>query len=92
MMSAFEIRKIRRNLAEGYRETKGLKNGHCNRRACQAPLDGKPQAYMGDHETFTNERLYYCLPCAKQFNDWDDKIGEPRRCTVDHETLTASEP
>lgn len=83
-MTPFEMRKSTRNLEEGYKETKGLKDGHCNRSACQASLFGKPQSWMRDHETFTDYRLYYCEPCTRLFNEFDDKyaVGH-RRCTME---------
>lgn len=85
-MSLFEISKRKRNLREGYPETKGLKDGHCNRGGCCQPLAGRPQFFMTDHETFTDERLYYCPECADQFNRWDKHNGTPMRCTYDPET------
>lgn len=30
----------------------------------------------------TNGRYYYCATCAIDFNTWDDRVREPRRCTV----------
>lgn len=86
-MTAFERNKRQRNIADGYKETKGLQNGHCNRRACQAPLstpDGRPlpQSYMRDHETASDGKLFYCLPCTRQFDEADARFGDPRRCTV----------
>lgn len=81
----FEQRKRNRNLKAGYLETKGLKGGYCNRSACQAPLSGEwslgPQWSMRDHETFTDERLYYCDRCARMFNGDDAKMGLEPRCT-----------
>lgn len=58
---------------------KGEKDGLCNRTACQRPLAGHPQWYMIHHST--KAKVFYCQPCAFQFNDWDDRCGEPRRCT-----------
>lgn len=83
-MTPFEQDKRRRNLAEGFKETKGLKDGHCNRRACQAPLAGQRQSSMRDHETFTADgRLYYCAPCTHLFNEADRQFqrDNPPRCT-----------
>ncbi len=87
-MTVFEREKRARNLTDGYKETKGLRGGHCNRAACQAPLtdpDGGllPQSSMRDHERFTDGRLYYCWPCTLQFNEADDRFREPRRCTME---------
>jgi hypothetical protein len=78
----FEDEKRRRNLTAGYEETKGLKDGHCNRRACQAPLAGRPQSSMEDHELMTDGRLYYCLPCTRRFDDADEQFQPhlPKRC------------
>lgn len=87
-MTPFEKDKRKRNLADGYKETKGLKGGHCNRFRCQAPLslpDGTllQQSWMIDHERFTGEgRLYYCHPCTIRFNKADDDFRQPRRCTM----------
>ena len=78
----FERTKRKRNVKEGYPETKGLKDGHCNRSGCLRPLAGKIQYTMTDHETFTNEKLYYCSPCAEDFTKWDEHIKAPIRCTI----------
>ena len=62
---------------------KGEKNGLCNRTACQRPLEGEVHWYMrGDFDP--KARVYYCQSCAFQFNDWDDRCGEKRRCTREH--------
>lgn len=88
-MSAFEIAKRRRNLAEGLQETKGLRDGHCNRRACQKPLNIESHAlgqrfYMSDHETFyAGGRLYYCANCAAQFELADIRNRAEKRITVE---------
>ncbi len=82
MTTAFEVEKRKRNLAQDYQETKGLLDGHCNRSACQRPLEGQPQWWMTDHESFTDEKLYYCDRCAMDFNRWDRQIGAPVRCTM----------
>lgn len=87
-MDAFEEGKRRRNLAEGFKETKGLKDGHCNRRACQTPLAEESRILgrrhsMTDHETFTNARLYYCSHCADQFTLADIRNRAERRITVE---------
>jgi len=79
-MSMFERAKRRRNLQEGYPEDKGLKDGHCNRSGCLAPLAGQPQYSMMDHETFTDASLFYCKPCADRFTAWDESIKAPIRC------------
>lgn len=58
---------------------KGEKDGHCNRTACQAPLKGEPQWFM--RSPFTDgSRLHYCEVCARDFNDWDRRSGDPIRC------------
>ena len=78
----FEERKIERNIADGYEPTKGLKNGHCNRSGCQAPLAGQPQSSMVDHETATNARLFYCERCTDAFDRSDRRYaGGVLRCT-----------
>jgi hypothetical protein len=79
----FERTKRARNLKEGYPEDKGLKNGHCNRSGCLAPLTGRLHYWMRDHETFTDAKLYYCEPCAEQFTRWDKHIGAMIRCTLE---------
>jgi hypothetical protein len=84
-MSMFERSKRRRNLQENYPEDKGLKNGHCNRSGCLAPLEGQPHWWMTDHETFTDARLYYCQACANQFTAWDKQIKAPIRCTLEQD-------
>jgi hypothetical protein len=61
--------------------SKGLKDGHCNRSGCLRPLAGQHQYWMCDHETFTDARLYYCQPCAHQFDRADDQFEALRRCT-----------
>ncbi|ARQ95418.1 hypothetical protein [Bradyrhizobium phage BDU-MI-1] len=86
IMTMFERSKRARNRKEGYPEDKGLKNGHCNRSGCLAPLEGQPHWWMIDHETFTDARLYYCQVCADQFTAWDRHIGAPIRCTLEEPT------
>lgn len=49
---------------------KGVKDGSCNRTACQLPLAGKPQFWMQDLTTH-NGRLYYCAHCARLFDESD---------------------
>jgi hypothetical protein len=80
-MTWFEQNKRMRNNKDGYPDDKGLKDGHCNRSGCLRPLEGRPQYWMTDHETFTDARLYYCQPCAHQFDRADDQFRSPRRCT-----------
>jgi hypothetical protein len=65
---------------------KGLKDGSCNRTACQMPLAGKPQFWMKNY-VVENGRLYYCAKCARDFAYWDriDRPGEPLRCTPDED-------
>lgn len=79
-MTDFERAKRASNVRSGYLPTKGLKDGHCNRYACQAPLKGKPQYSMKDFETSTDNRLYYCQKCAVMFAREDERMGHPMRC------------
>lgn len=80
----FERQKREANLKAGYEETKGLKDGHCNRYACQAPLADEPQRHsMSDHEFFTDSRLYYCGHCAVLFTKSDIQFGDPIRITTE---------
>lgn len=82
VMSWFEQKKREENLKQGYIETKGLKDGHCNRQACQAPLASEPQHQsMTDHEYFSDGRLYYCSPCSYLFDKADQQFGDPKRIT-----------
>lgn len=49
---------------------KGMKDGSCNRTACQMPLKGKRQFWMKNlmvHEG----RNYYCADCARLFDEQD---------------------
>lgn len=70
--SWFETAKREANLAAGFIETKGLRDGHCNRRDCQAPLIGERfRCSMRDHEFNTDGRLYYCRACAVLFDQAD---------------------
>lgn len=94
MMTPFEIEKRKRNLAQGYKETKGLKNGHCNRAACQAPLASHAQCYMSDHEMCTHHgRLYYCIPCKRQFDKADREFGiTPPRCIMENDDVSLNQP
>lgn len=83
-MTPWEEDKRKRNLASGYQETKGLKDGHCNRYACQAPLLGHPQWSMEDFEVWgSGQRLFYCQSCAFRFNEADDQYGDERRCRLE---------
>lgn len=67
---------------------KGMKDGSCNRTACQRPLKGRVQYYMTTPFT-AGEKLYYCRDCADSFAHWDriDRPGEPLRCTLDPDTV-----
>lgn len=68
-MTWFETEKRKANIAAGFNETKGLLDGRCNRRDCQAPLGTEPlRCSMRDHELNSNERLYYCMACAILFD------------------------
>lgn len=87
-MTPFEKDKRKRNLLSGYKETKGLRDGHCNRYACQKPLADESEMTgrrysMIDHETFTTGRLYYCCRCSIEFNKVDDQMNRERRITVE---------
>ncbi len=81
-------RKMQRNLKDGYNRDKGLRDGRCNRYACQEPLGAnpllsrpRPQWSMRDHESSSaTHRLYYCHPCAVMFNDSDARAGTEQRC------------
>ena len=59
---------------------KGLKDGSCNRTACQLPLRGQEQWTMKDH--MTGGKLYYCADCAMKFHEADRQFGEPLRCSL----------
>jgi hypothetical protein len=85
MSFEWEQAKRRRNVADGNKETKGLKYGFCNRTACQKPLLDEPIACsMVDFESNSStERLYYCMACAKDFDKWDRHIGDPVRISRD---------
>ncbi len=61
---------------------KGLKDGSCNRTACQLPLKGEPQWTMPNYgQGGTDGKLYYCSACARKFHEADRQFGEPLRCT-----------
>jgi hypothetical protein len=62
---------------------KGLRDGSCNRTACQRPLKGQTQYSMRNHMV-ENGKFYYCEDCAASFTHWDhiDRPGEPVRCTL----------
>lgn len=64
---------------------KGKKDGSCNVTACQAPLAGTMQGWMVNH-TVANGRFYYCGKCCHRFNEYDDRIRQPRRITWDETT------
>lgn len=65
---------------------KGEKDGSCNFTHCQRPLLGTVQYYMDGNFTGRG-RLYYCRHCAEDCIRWDNKIGDPVRCTLDEDTL-----
>lgn len=64
---------------------KGLKNGSCNRTACQ-----RPNAIYFNKST----RAYYCEDCAREINwlggraDTQRLYGTPLLCEIDAETAT----
>lgn len=63
---------------------KGLKDGSCNRSACQMPLKGRIQYSMDSYGSTADGKFYYCADCEKQFTHWDkiDRPGQPLRCTL----------
>lgn len=61
-------------------ETKGKRDGNCNRTACQRSLAGMPRWSMHDH--MTGGRLYYCQRCVDLFHESDRQFREPLRCTI----------
>lgn len=81
-------KKVQANLRQGYHADKGLRDGRCNRYACQAPIGANPelgvrpapQWSMRDHEQHTERRLYYCHSCAVMFNQSDYRAGTEQRC------------
>lgn len=68
---------------------KGLRDGSCNRTACQLPLAGQEQwtipTYGGSGGTEGN--FYYCKLCAAKFADADREFGQPFRCTLEVTSL-----
>ena len=58
---------------------KGLRDGACNRTACQISLKGMKRWSMDNHK---GGRVYYCIFCADIFNRDDFRFGHPRRCSV----------
>lgn len=61
---------------------KGLKDGSCNRTACQLPMPKFGQWIM-DGAYAPGGALYYCDLCARKFLDADRQFGDPprvRRC------------
>ncbi|MEE7490663.1 hypothetical protein SAMN02799622_01841 [Methylobacterium sp. UNC378MF] len=73
-------RLIFASLDQPRKPDKGLRDGSCNRTACQAPLKGERQWTMDDFMV-VGGKLYYCHRCARDFNAWDRQIGVPLRCT-----------
>ena len=69
---------------------KGLANGSCNRRACQAPLSGEPVHQFMEGIFTGGPRLHYCAGCAADFDAWDLRSGDAVRIT--REAKTASPP
>ncbi len=62
---------------------KGLKDGSCNRTACQLPLLGEPQWTMPSYGNGgTDGKYYYCGECAQKFSEADRDMGQPLRCTL----------
>ena len=60
---------------------KGLRNGSCNRSACQLPLAGQPQWTIPSYgEEGTDGKFYYCRVCADLFKKVDDECRRPFRC------------
>lgn len=63
---------------------KGLKDGSCNRTACQLPLLDMPQWTMPSHGFGgTDGKLYYCESCAMKFHEADREFRNPLRCTLE---------
>jgi hypothetical protein len=63
---------------------KGLRDGSCNRTACQAPLLGEKQYTMPSYGSgSTDGKFHYCQRCRDDFTAWDliDSPGKPLRCT-----------
>ncbi|MGV3580032.1 hypothetical protein [Brevundimonas sp.] len=58
---------------------KGLANGSCNRRDCQAPLADEP-THQFMHGIFTGgPRLHYCAECSERFDRDDRLFGDAMR-------------
>jgi hypothetical protein len=58
---------------------KGKENGACNRTACQAPLAAEPEHQFMDGNFTGGPRLHYCAKCARDFDQWDHRSGDPIR-------------
>lgn len=65
-------------------DDKGLKDGSCNRTACQLPLKGQRQWTMPTHgqKGGTDGKFHYCHECALKFHEADRDFGDPLRCTL----------
>jgi hypothetical protein len=62
---------------------KGLKDGSCNRTACQLPLAGQQQWTIPSYgKGGTNGLYHYCRVCAAKFHEADREFGESPRCTL----------
>jgi len=59
---------------------KGMRDGSCNRTACQKPLEGMPRWSMPNYTR--GGRLYYCTQCVNEFHKWDRRCGDELRCTI----------
>lgn len=66
---------------EPNRPDKGLRDGSCNRTACQDVLAGQPRWSMVDYAV-KDGRLYYCATCARDFNMDNRRHREPERCAI----------
>ena len=64
------------------RNDKGLRDGSCNRTACQDNLAGFERWSMHNHGFTEGNRLYYCRTCAVDFNQSDRQFNEPLRCSI----------
>lgn len=84
--SPVEAAKLRQAYTGPDMPDKGMKDGSCNRSACQAPLKGEPQFWMKNHRV-TNGRLYYCANCERLFTKSDREFREPLRCTPDEDNV-----
>jgi len=73
-------------LRDGDKPDKGRLDGSCNRTACQTPLAGREQWRMKPE--YNPEQPHYCGTCARDFHNWDRRIGAPLRCEqVSEETF-----